>query len=81
MAGKLKSRNYRTYTKPVSIAEDAKFRLAIGLIAGILFLMVLAGFAEVFGSQVGDNVFNKSIIILPPMVTLIIGYYFSHRKP
>lgn len=78
---KRKASDYNIGLKPLPVNEDTKFKLALILVAIILFLLVLSSIAEIFYKEPGDNVFNKSIIVLPPMITLIIGYYFSHRKP
>ena len=78
---KKRAHDYKVSLKPLPVNEDMKFRWAVGLVGLILVLLVAASFAEVFGAVPGDNVFSKSIIVLPPMITLIIGYYFSHRKP
>jgi lipopolysaccharide export LptBFGC system permease protein LptF len=76
---RVKASDYRISTKPVP--EERKFRLAVGLVAGILGMLFLAAFAEIFGQQGGDTVFKSALVVLPPILTLIIGYYFSHKKP
>lgn len=78
---RLKASDYKIGTKPLPVPEESKFRLAVGLVAGILGMLFLAAFAEIFGQQGGDTVFKSAIVVLPPILTLIIGYYFSHKKP
>jgi hypothetical protein len=77
---KLKARDYKINAKPSPVPEDSKFKLAVGLVAGILVMLFMSAFAEIFGQQAGDTVFKSALVVLPPILTLIIGYYFSQKR-
>lgn len=66
-------------------APDPK-RLAFAkqVLAGTGFLFVLAAAAYVsdaaFGGDRGKDIFDAGKTILPPIATLVLGYYFSRSS-
>ena len=78
---KLKARDYKINARPLPVPEGSKFKLAVGLVAGILVMLFMSAFAEIFGQQAGDTVFKSALVVLPPILTLIIGYYLIWRNP
>ena len=63
------------YLQPVG--EKDKLQLAKWLLLGIGILFALGAIAALFLSDDGKDLFDTFTTILPPIATLIIGYYFS----
>lgn len=51
----------------------------LGAILGIIVIMFFASCLSELAEQ-GNNVFHDCEIILPPIVTLILGYIFGKNK-
>ena len=61
------------------IGEKEKFQLAKSLLLGISILFVLGALAQIFYGEHGGAIFETCKTILPPLATLVIGYYFSEK--
>lgn len=57
----------------------SKHALARECLLGVLFVLVLSGVASLYGGQKGSIIFDKCITVLPPIATLILGYFFSKK--
>jgi hypothetical protein len=68
------------YLSPIS--EGDRLSLAKYLLIGVAALLLLGGitFILIADAGKGQKVFDACITILPPIATLIIGYYFAERK-
>jgi hypothetical protein len=64
------------------IAESDRLSLAKYVLIGVAVLLLLGGatFILIADAGKGQKVFDACITILPPIATLIIGYYFAERK-
>ncbi len=60
--------------------EKDRFRLARITLSVVAGFFVLGGLAQLFGGKPGEKIFDVCISILPPIATLIIGYYFGERS-
>lgn len=67
-----------------SASVDAKlihFGAVILTGLGLIFLLSMAMFYfDVEGSMRGKEIFDSTKTILPPVVTLILGYYFGKKQ-
>jgi hypothetical protein len=62
------------------IGEEEKFQLAKSLLLGVGSLFVLGVLAQIFyGEHGGGAIFETCKTVLPPIATLVIGYYFSEK--
>jgi hypothetical protein len=61
------------------VGEKAKFELAKFLLLGTGVLFILGGLAHLIYGDRGSAIFETCKTILPPIATLVIGYYFSER--
>jgi hypothetical protein len=77
-ATRRKARDFQIYTKPVP--ESDKLVLAGRLLFGLAVLMLLGGLAYYFNEKTGEKIFSTCTTTIPPIVTLILGYYFSKQK-
>ena len=67
------------YTK--SIDESDKLALAKWLLGGVALLLILGGVAYFLSDTPRvEKLFQACITTLPPIATLVIGYYFSQSK-
>lgn len=64
----------------VPLAERDKFSFAQRLVFAILGIFVLSGIAAIVDNKEGENIFKGTLTVFPPIVTLILGYYFSQKK-
>lgn len=62
------------------LLEEAKFRLAKGILFGIGTLFTLGGLAYTFTPATGKEIFEKCVTLLPPITTLVLGYYFGTKN-
>lgn len=61
------------------VGEREKLQLAKWLLLGIWILFALGALAQLAYGEHGGPVFETCKTILPPIATLIIGYYFSEK--
>lgn len=61
------------------LLEQAKYRLAKGILLGIGILFILGGIAYIFTPIAGKDIFEKCVTLLPPITTLVLGYYFGNK--
>jgi hypothetical protein len=66
----------------VPINEEARLNLAVWLLLGLAILLVLGALAYILATDVrrGEKIFEASITVLPPIATLVVGYYFAQKK-
>lgn len=65
----------------VPIDESDRLSLAKWLLLGVGIMLLLGGYALVaVNNDKGQKVFDACVTILPPIATLVIGYYFSQRS-
>lgn len=57
-----------------------KLGLAKETLLGLAVLFLAAGIAGVFGGEPGQLVFDTCAKAIPPIATLILGYYFAVGK-
>ena len=62
------------------ISEKEKLDLAKMTLLGVVILWLLGGFALAFKTPHGMDIFDACKTILPPIATLILGYYFSEKS-
>ncbi|HEX4966226.1 MAG TPA: hypothetical protein VF173_35790 [Thermoanaerobaculia bacterium] len=60
--------------------EEERFWLAKWLLLGLVVLFVLSAAADLFAGDQGKTVFEACKTIVPPIATLVIGYYFSNNS-
>lgn len=60
--------------------EREKFSLAKWVLFGVLVLFLLGGVALLTNPTTGETIFETCKAVLPPIATLVIGYYFSERS-
>lgn len=72
-----KASDYIVYFDRVSEKEKLEFAKLILLFVVIIWL--LGGLALMYSAPRGGDIFEACKTILPPIATLIIGYYFSKR--
>lgn len=60
-------------------AKD-RMRFAGRVLGGIALLFILAGLAAISHPDSGGPIFDAAVKILPPIATLIIGFYFSRAE-
>ena len=61
------------------ISEQDKFQLAKWVLLGVAVLFFLGGIALISPYENGAHLFDACKTILPPIATLVIGYYFSEK--
>ena len=76
--GTRKSADVQFHLQPVT--EGDRLDFAKWLLFGIGVLLVLGGVAAVANDAKGQKIFDACTTILPPVATLVIGYFFSQRK-
>lgn len=64
----------------VPIPEERKLQLASGVLLGTFILFVLSATAAISFPTTGDKIFETSKVVLPPIVSLVLGYYFSRSN-
>ena len=63
----------------VPFGEWQKFSLAKWLLLGVAILFILGGIALLTNPTNGTVIFDTCKAVLPPIATLVIGYYFSEK--
>jgi hypothetical protein len=67
------------YLKP--IPEQEKLALAKWLLLGVAIMFTLGGVAYLVNDGPrGEKIFEACVTVLPPIATLVIGYYFSQAR-
>lgn len=61
------------------VAERERFQLAKWLLLGVGILFILGALAQLTYEQQGGPIFETCKTVLPPIATLVIGYYFSEK--
>lgn len=59
--------------------NKAKHNLAQNTLLTVAIIFFLAGVSAVFGGEKGKDVFDTCATVLPPIATLILGYFFSKK--
>jgi hypothetical protein len=59
--------------------EEERFWLAKWILPGLAVLFVLGIAADLLAGDQGKDVFEACKTIVPPIATLVIGYYFSNN--
>jgi hypothetical protein len=54
--------------------------IVAALCAGFTIAMGMCFFADGSKAEIGKEVFDQAKIVIPPIVTLILGYYFGSAK-
>lgn len=62
------------------VREKSRFLLAKWLLLGVAIIFTLSGVAYFASPDRGNALFETCKTIFPPIVTLIIGYYFSEQS-
>jgi hypothetical protein len=62
------------------ISEKDKFDLAKWILLGVVILLVLSSVAYFENQIQGQKIFDAAFMVLPPIATLILGYYFAQPK-
>ncbi len=75
---KLRASDVQIYLQP--IAEREKLELAKWLLLGIAILFLLGGLGLLLADENGQKLFDAVAAILPPIATLVIGYYFGEKS-
>ncbi len=69
--------------QPVTDQDIFKFAKKILLWIAIVYLASLAGYiiCDIWGkcSDMANNIFDKSTIILPPLAAYVLAYYFKSK--
>jgi hypothetical protein len=72
--------NVTTGVEYAPIPDEKKMEFALWVLLGVFLLFVLSATASVFSPQSGDKIFETSKTVLPPIVTLVLGYFFSRNN-
>ena len=59
--------------------EGEKLKLAKIVLLGLAIIFVLSGFAHIVTPTRGGVIFETCKSLLPPIATLILGYYFAEK--
>lgn len=76
--------DYTTAAKEY-VSEKNKFDFAQRILLGIaiLYLLSIAGYiaCDIWGScaDMASSIFDKSTIVLPPLASFVIAYYFKQK--
>jgi hypothetical protein len=62
------------------IDERDRLHLAKWLLLGVAVIFVLGGVANIMYEDRGASVFDTCKTVLPPIATLVIGYYFAEKS-
>jgi hypothetical protein len=62
------------------ISGKDKLKFAKWILSVVAILFVFGSISLLGGGKYGEIVFDSCKSILPPIATLIIGYYFSERS-
>jgi hypothetical protein len=74
----LRAQDIQLYLQP--FGEVEKFSLAKWLLFALGLLFLLGGIALLGSDQRGEKVFEACTTIIPPIATLVIGYYFGEKS-
>jgi hypothetical protein len=74
------ARNVKNGVMYAPISDEKKMEFALWVLLGVFLLFVLSAIASVFSPQSGDKIFETSKTVLPPIVTLVLGYFFSRNN-
>ena len=82
MSNHIRGRSHSDFTFDFTpIGEEIKFSLAKWLLFGVAILFVFGSIIRLlYNENGGVDIFESCKTILPPIATLVIGYYFSERK-
>lgn len=61
------------------VAAEERFQLAKWVLLGTALLFVLGSSSYLLSKEAGVAIFETCKTVLPPLATLVIGYYFSER--
>ena len=61
--------------------ETKKLHFAAATLTGLGLIFVLSMAMNLWGGDKGVTVFEACKTIVPPIITLILGYYFGQEKP
>jgi hypothetical protein len=59
--------------------NDGRFDLAKWVLLGVGVLLALGGIAFLWSSR-GELIFNALIMVLPPIATLVLTYFFTRKQ-
>ena len=61
--------------------EAKQLHFAAATLTGLGLIFVLSMAMNLWGGAEGQDVFEACKTIIPPIITLILGYYFGKEKP
>jgi hypothetical protein len=76
-SGKKTVKDWNVYL--IQHLEGEKLKFAKILLFGVSIIFVFGAVVQLFMPDQGGPIFESCKTLLPPLATLIIGYYFSER--